>query len=71
MREQNKGLYQKYEVKKLTNPAKEIDCIVLEFDDPIARIGIAAWADEMERFGYISAANDAREKLTEYRLALR
>ena len=42
MSDKNEGLIRKYEVTKLSNPTKKIDAIVLEFDDPIARVGMAA-----------------------------
>jgi len=57
------GLLQKYEVKKLSNPTKEMDCIVLEFDDPIAQIGIRAWAEELHERGYTLLALDVISKL--------
>ena len=63
MTEQSKGLYKKYEVIKVDNPAKEIDCIVLEFDDPIARVGIEAWANEMLSMGYEKCASETIGKL--------
>ena len=57
------GLYKKYEVKKISNPKKFIDSIVLEFDDPIARVGIKAWADEMGKQGFVFCADMTRAKL--------
>lgn len=61
----HRGLFQKYEVKKLTNPAKDMDCIVLEFDDPISRVGIKSFADECKENGYIQLAKDIEEHLEE------
>lgn len=61
--EQQRGLYKKYEVVKTHNPTKKIDCIVLEFDDPISRVGIKAWAREMLKAGYIQVAMDTEAKL--------
>lgn len=61
--EKKKPLYQKFEVKKITNPTKKMDCIVLEFDDPIDRVGIKAWAEEMQRQGYDRASAGAFAKL--------
>lgn len=61
--EKKKGLYQKYEVTKLSNPEKKMDCVVLEFDDPIARIGIKAWAQAMWDFGYRECASEVLEKI--------
>lgn len=60
------GLYRKYSVTKLTNPEKDVDAIVLEFDDPIARKGIKAWAEEMAKNGYEQVEIDIQAKLKEY-----
>lgn len=60
------GLYKKYEVKKISNPEKALDCIVLEFDDPNAREGIFAFADACERDGYQQLADDLRGKARRY-----
>ena len=49
----DKGLLIKYEVTKVSEPNKQINCIVLEFEDPIARVGIKSWAEEMGKNGYI------------------
>ena len=65
--EKSKGLYQKYVVKKINNPDKEIDCVVLEFDDPIARDGIWAWCGAMKRNGFVKCAEDTMKKLDSYR----
>lgn len=62
----SQGIELRYEVKKLTNPGKELDCLVLEFDDPIARVGITAWADEMFRQGYFKIAAQIYSKLVRY-----
>lgn len=59
------GLFRKYEVKKISNLKKQIDAIVLEFDDPIARVGIKAWADEMHNQGFEKCAIDVWNKLYE------
>lgn len=66
MSDKNTGLFKKYEVVKLSNPGKEIDAIVLEFDDPIARVGIEAWRAEMAKNGYIECSNDVGERLHRY-----
>lgn len=58
-----RGLITKFEVKKLTNPAKTINAVVLEFDDPIARAGILAWAKEMNRHGYEKVYDEVITKL--------
>ncbi|MBX9877662.1 MAG: hypothetical protein K2Y22_04320 [Candidatus Obscuribacterales bacterium] len=57
------GLEPRYEVKKLTNPTKEFDCVVLEFDDPIARVGILAWAKEMKLHGYEKVYEDVIRRM--------
>jgi len=59
MSDKEKGIFHKYDVIKISNPEKAISCIVLEFDDPIARVGIRAWAAEMEKNGYLKAADQA------------
>jgi hypothetical protein len=64
--EKEKGLYSKYYVKKISNPDKKIDCIVLEFDDPIGRVGIKAWANECEKQGYLNLSKDILEKLKQF-----
>ena len=58
MKDKEKGLFQKYQVTKLTNPTKKMDCIVLEFDDEISRVGIEAFADECSKRGYHNLAHD-------------
>lgn len=57
------GLENRYQVIKRINPLKELDCIVLEFDDPIARVGIKAWAEEMKKQGYETVYNEIMTKL--------
>lgn len=64
--DKDKGLYKKYEVTKLNNPTKKLDCIVLEFDDPIARVGIRAWADAMAKNGYYACATEVMRKWNEH-----
>jgi len=54
-----------YTVRKVTNPKKEIDAIVLEFDDPIARKGIYHWAIEMMAQGYKDCGHQVLGKLKE------
>lgn len=63
MGKKNEGLIRKYTVTKDANPTKEIDAIVLEFDDPIARVGIKAWADAMNEKGYHKCAAQTYAKL--------
>lgn len=66
MTSKSQGLMPKYEVKKLTNPSKELDCIVLEFDDPIARFAIKAFASRCAQEGYDQLARDIIFKLEKY-----
>lgn len=58
-----KGFELKYKVTKLSNQTKKVDCIVLEFDDPIAREGIRAWAKAMNEAGYHKCATQVLDKL--------
>lgn len=64
MSEKEKGLYKKFEVKKISNPTKELDCIVLEFDDHLAREGIFAFAKSAKRGGFHELHDDLMEKLS-------
>jgi len=66
LKKRKKGLYGKFEVKKITNPDKKLDCIVLEFDDPIARRGIKAFSEGCRARGYIPLADDLDKKLNAY-----
>jgi hypothetical protein len=50
-------LYEKYRVER-TDGKPVGAAIVLEFKDPIAKVGIRAWAEEMERHGYEQVAAD-------------
>ncbi|MBS1586935.1 MAG: hypothetical protein JSS82_15475 [Bacteroidetes bacterium] len=61
--EREKGLYQKYEVKKLSKPDKKLDCIVLEFDDPINTPALMCWAYSMRENGYHQVFADVCGKL--------
>ncbi len=63
MSDKEKGLYQKYRVKKVGKPREEMDCIVLEFNDPIARHGIRTWAHLMHVRGYHKCAGQVLAKL--------
>ena len=65
LNDKSKGFYQKYKVEKISNPAKVIDAVVLEFDDPIARKGIRAWVTAMVGAGYDKAAAQASAKCDE------
>ena len=57
-----KGFYKKYNVERFDGkPIKS--CIVLEFDDPNARVGIAAFSTAVRADGYIKLANDLDDLL--------
>lgn len=60
-----KGLYKKYNVSR-TDGKPVGDCIVLEFEDSVARDGIAAWADSLRRQGYKQLSIEVWHKLREY-----
>lgn len=66
MNNREEKLESRFLVTKLTNPDKKVDGIVLEFDDPVARVGIRAWAKAMRSRGYEQVYQDIREKLTNY-----
>lgn len=71
------GLKAKYTVMKNTGKTEKVgmsqvdavcikmveDCIVLEFNDPIARKGIIAWANAMREEGYHQVYRDVMDKL--------
>lgn len=57
------GLENRYEVKKIANPTKKIDGIVLEFDDPLSRAAILQWANTMRSAGYRIVHMDVLRKL--------
>lgn len=62
----DQGLIKKYDVKKLSNPEKEIDAIVLEFDDPISRKVLKYYASKLAAAGYSKFANDLVDKVFAY-----
>jgi len=63
MGDKTKGLYQKYVVTKISDSKKKMDCIVLEFNDPIARDAIRYWAGLMIVEGYGKCGQQVIEKL--------
>lgn len=63
--DKDRGLYPKYKIEKLSNPGKNVDAIVLEFDDPIARAGILGWAEELLEHGYDRLALEVSRKVRE------
>lgn len=66
MMSKDNGLEHRFHVTKVNNPTKEVDAIVLEFDDPIAAVGIVAWAKEMKKKGYEQCHDDTMKKLNGY-----
>lgn len=66
MNDKTRGLFGKYKVEKITNPKKELDCIVLEFDDPNSREGIIAFAEAVRRDGYRKLHDDIMAKIKFY-----
>lgn len=61
-------LEKRYEIKKLSNPEKQVEAIVLEFDDPIARLAIGVWAETMYQKGYSQVARDTWDRLAATRV---
>lgn len=64
--EKKRPLYGKYKVQKIEKPDNLIDCIVLEWSDPIARVAIKSWAQEMKNKGYLKCACDVFERLSRF-----
>jgi len=62
---QQKGLEERFEIKKLTNPDKKVVAIVLEFDDPIARKAIEKYANFMLGANFELVYKDLIKKLKE------
>lgn len=68
MSDKDKGLYAKYVISggrctKSSNPTKVINAVILEFDDPLARVGIKAFSDAARAAGYGQLADDLDKKL--------
>lgn len=62
--DKNRGLYEKYSVKR--NDGQELgDCLVLEFKDPNARAAILAYANTVSDVGYEPLARDIKKRLRE------
>ena len=59
-------LYRKYSVKKLTDPTKDLDCMVLEWDDFHARVALKTYADSVNLAGRSGLAKDIYKKLEQY-----
>lgn len=62
MSKKDVGLYQKYKIKRTDGKPVSL-AIVLEFHDPIARVGIYNWAREMMRQGYTQVYHDVMKEL--------
>lgn len=56
--DQDRGLYEKYYVERNDGKPIERGCIVLEWDDPNGRVGIAAFAQAVREDGYKQLACD-------------
>jgi hypothetical protein len=56
------GFIGKYWVSRVDRRAMG-DCLVLEFEDPIARGAIAKWAEDMRENGYEKVYSDVMKKL--------
>lgn len=63
MSDKSKGLFRKYKVTKLSKPKEPVDCIVLEWGDPIARKAILAWAEAMRDAGHLALYQDVTDRL--------
>jgi hypothetical protein len=64
MDDKARGLYKKYEVSRVDGKPV-LDCIVLEFTDPRARVGLKAWADALAK-DYPQLSKDVFAKIAEY-----
>lgn len=62
--DKERGLYDKYHVTRLDGKPVGA-CIILEFKDPLARIGIAAWAKAVRDAGYVELAENVTAMLIE------
>ena len=60
------GLFKKYEVTKISNPTKEVDAIVLEFDDVLSRTALRKYSSILRNAGYMELANDIVTKCNKY-----
>lgn len=60
------GLIEKYRVDRLDGKQIKDGCIVLEWSDPNARVGIAAFAKAVRQDGYGKLADDLEGKLATY-----
>jgi hypothetical protein len=65
MRDQ--GLFQKYKVARVDQKPITDGCIVLEWKDPNARKGIAAFSEAVRSDGYFALADGLDQKLATYK----
>jgi len=65
MSENAKGLYQKYEVRRVDGKPMPRGCIVLEWDDPNAWMAIQSFASELWAVGYKELADELNARRLE------
>lgn len=61
----DKGLYKKYEVTRVDGKPME-GCIVLEFNDKLAREAIHKWSVDMYLAGNTKVFEDVQKELLKY-----
>jgi len=67
MDNKEEGLYaDKYSVLRLDGKPIKDGCIVLEWDDKLARQGIKAFASAVTSAGYLKLGNDLKSRLRDY-----
>jgi len=66
VKDKTKGLYTKYIIKRVDGKSFT-GAIVLEWDDPDARVGIAAYARQLKEKGYVGFASDLERMLSSYK----
>lgn len=67
MGDKSRGLFGKYYVDRVDGkPLKDDGCIVLEFKDSNARVGIYAFSRKVRSEGYFLLADDIDKKLSRY-----
>lgn len=64
--DRNEGLKEKYRVDRVDGKPIKDGCIVLEWSDPNARKGIAAFAKAVREDGYVRLADELEERLASY-----
>ncbi len=66
MSDKNRGLFGKYIVDRVDGKPMPEGAIVLEWKDPNARVGIAAFSDKVREEGYEQLADDLNNKLSTF-----